>query len=101
VFTESLADHVLVGTEREVTKEQSVGRSVLGVAVLRSTVVGTVLWCGVIARSREVDIGLTTVDLNSLLGLKSGCGALRVVKLNISESLGSASCLVGNNTSLD
>lgn len=97
--TEGLTNHVLISTERKVTKEQGIRRRVGGVAELSSTVVGTLLWGIVVTRGGEVDIGLTSIDQCALLGLESSGAVGGVVEIDISEALGATSCLVRDDTS--
>lgn len=99
VGTESLAEHILIGLERNVADEKGVGFGVLGVTVGLGAGIGTLLWRGVVTWCREVDIGLTTINQCTLLGLESGSGVGRVGKLDVSEALGAARLAVRDDTS--
>jgi hypothetical protein len=99
VDTESLAEHVLVGLERDVTDEKGVGLWVLGVTVGLGAGVGAVLWCGVVTGSGEVNVGLATIDESTLLGLEGSGGIGRVGELNVTETLGAARLAVGDDAS--
>lgn len=96
--TESLANRILVSTECKVANEEGVRRRVLRVTELLSTVVGALLWCGVVARGREIDIGLTTINHGTLLGRKSSSTVGGLVELNVAKALGSTRVTVGNDT---
>jgi hypothetical protein len=99
VGTESLAEHVLVGLERDVADEKGVGLWVLGITVGLGAGVGAVLWCGVVTGSGEVNIGLATIDESTLLGLEGSGGIGGVGELNVTETLGAARLTVGDDTS--
>jgi hypothetical protein len=99
VGTEGLTKSVLVNLEGDVTDEEGVGLWVLGVTVLLGTLGGTLTWSGVVTRSGEVNVGLTTVDESTLLGLESLGGVGGVGELNVTETLGAASGLVADDTS--
>jgi hypothetical protein len=94
-----LANHVLVSLEGKVANKESIRRWVLGVTELLRTVVGTVLWCGVVTGSSKVDVGDTAIDLTVLLGGKSFSCISSVGELNISETLGAAGLPVSHDTS--
>ena len=96
--TESLTKSVLVNLEGDVTDEKGVRLWVLGVTVLLGTLVGTLTWSGGVTRSREVNVGLTTIDESTLLSLKSLGGISRVGELDVTETLGAASGLVTDDT---
>lgn len=98
VLTESLTNGVLVSIERKVTEEESVGRRVLGISKGSSTVVGALFWCSVVAGGREVNVGLTTVNESTLLGLQGSGGVSRVLELDVSETLGASTLSVGDDT---
>lgn len=98
VSTESLADDILVGLERDVTNEESVGLWVLLVTVGLGASVGAVLWCSVVAWGREVNVGLTSIDKSTLLGGQSLSGIGGVGELNVTETLGAAGVAVRDDT---
>ena len=99
MFTKSLTHRVLISLKRQVTQEESIGRRIGRVAKSSSTGVGTLLWCSVVAGSREINISLTTVNQRTLLGLESSSGIRRIDKLNISETLGSSSRFIADDAS--
>jgi len=99
MLAEGLTNHVLVSTEGKVTKEEGIGRRVLGVAEGLSTVVGAFTRSVVVTRGGEVDVGLTTIDQRSLLGLESSGGIDGVAEIDVTETLGASSGLVGDDTS--
>jgi len=97
--TEGLTNSILVSIEGKVAKEEGIRRRVLIVAILLSTALSTLPWCGIVTWSRKVNIGLTTINERTLLGLESCGGIGRVGKLNVSETLGTTSGLVADDTS--
>ena len=99
VSTECLANSVLISLEGQVAQEEGVGRRVGAVTVLSGTTLSLVLGGGVVTRSGEVNICLTTIDQCTLLGLQSSGGISRVGKLNVTETLGSATLTVRDDTS--
>mgnify|MGYP001596329099 FL=1 len=99
MLAESLAEHVLVGLEGDVADEKGVGLWVLGITVGLGASVGAVLWCGVVTGSREVNVGLATVDESTLLGLEGSGGIGGVGELNVTETLGATRLAVGDDAS--
>jgi len=99
VGTKSLTEHILVSLEGNVADEESVRLWVLRVTERLSTLIGTLLWCGVVTGSREVNVGLTTVNESTLLGLESGSGISRVGKLDVTEPLRASRVSVADNAS--
>lgn len=97
--TESLANNVLISLKRQVAHEEGIGRRVARVAILLSTVVGAIPGCGIVARSSEVNVGDTIVNLGTLLGIEGSCGVGSVGKLDVSEALGAARLAVSHDTS--
>jgi hypothetical protein len=99
VSTECLTNSVLVSLEGQVAQKEGVGRRVGAVTVLSGTTLSLVLGGGVVTRSGEVNICLTTIDQCTLLGLQSSSGISRVGKLDVTETLGSTTLTVRDDTS--
>jgi hypothetical protein len=66
---------------------------------LCSTVVGTLLGRIVVAGGGEVNVGLTSIDQRSLLGLQSSSSIGGLVEVDVAEALGPTSGLIRDNTS--
>ena len=99
MLSESFANHILVGSERKVTEEERIRWRILGVAEFLSTFVGAFLRGVVVARSGEVNVGLTTVNHGAFLGLESSGAVGGFVEVNISKALGATALLVCDDTS--
>jgi hypothetical protein len=96
---ESLANHVFVCLKGEIAHEEGIGGRVTRVSKLLRTVVGAILWCCIVARSSEVDICDSTIDLCAFLSSKGSCCVGCVGKLNISKALGASRVSVSQDTS--
>jgi hypothetical protein len=97
VLAERLANNIFGGLKREIANEEGISRGVLGVTILLSSALCAVLWCGLVTRSGEVDIGLTTINERTLLGSESGSSRCRAGELDVSETLGAARVSVGQD----
>lgn len=98
-LAEESVDSVLVGVERQVTDEQSLGLGANGVTVLLGAVLGTSLVVAVAGGllAREVDVHGAASEVLSLGGLESGGSGLRVAEVDVAEATAAASLLVGDD----